>query len=309
MALWAVVQFGGLDANGVRMDIGDSNDPSIRAAIAANDDPVVPPPTDTGTSTDNGGQQSGATAMAEGASGDKNAPHITASRQVANNDRPPQLSREQQLELARTSGIFGSEYLETGIKTISGGDEDISSGFDKVTMWGGQFGPAGDAFGTGVGRFGVGPGGGCTVACGGIGTGRYHTIGDGPGTGPYGNGPGGGGPGMRPHHGALPPVISRPTAVGGLDREIIHRYVKREQDKIGYCYEKQLIAKPGLEGDVVVNFVIMPNGTVSGASGAGLDSEVAQCVAGVIGNIAFPAPSDNGTVQVKYPFHFHAAGK
>jgi hypothetical protein len=51
--------------------------------------------------------------------------------------------------------------------------------------------------------------------------------------------------------------------------------------------------------------VISPTGVVQSATGTGFDGQVSSCVAGVIEQIAFPAPG-NGGVQVHYPFHFHA---
>ena len=49
--------------------------------------------------------------------------------------------------------------------------------------------------------------------------------------------------------------------------------------------------------------------TVAGANAHGFDNEVANCVAGVIGAIEFPAPKGGGGVQVNYPLTFHAAGQ
>nr|HEX4315151.1 AgmX/PglI C-terminal domain-containing protein [Kofleriaceae bacterium] len=310
LALWGAMQFGFPPSSGVGLEMTATEDTALRAHSEANEDPVIPPPPpENGDATDAGGA-SGRTAMAEGKSGNRES-QVTQehTRQIENRNAPPQLSREAAREIAAHAGIFGSERLDDAIANISGGDADFSSGFDKTTMWGGLYGPSGESFGTGVGRFGVGPGGGCTVACGGIGSGRYNTIGDSGMHGKYG--PGNGyGEGLPKRNPGVPTVtISRPIATGGLDREIIHRYVRRAQQRISYCYEKQLLATPGLEGDVTVQFLILPNGTVGSSSGAGMNSDVAQCVAGVVGAIAFPAPSDGGSVQVKYPFHFHASGK
>ena len=58
-----------------------------------------------------------------------------------------------------------------------------------------------------------------------------------------------------------------------------------------------------------VEFFITPKGTVAGANAHGFDNEVANCVAGVVGAIEFPAPKGGGGVQVNYPLTFHAAGQ
>ena len=115
--------------------------------------------------------------------------------------------------------------------------------------------------GFGFGRSGFGPGGGGT-GWGTIGTGRYGTIGHGSGTG-SGYGVGGGRGGMRGRTAAVPTVsIGQPNAQGDLDKAIIRRYIKRNIQKITYCYEKQLLAKPGLSGTVSTQFFITPNGNV-----------------------------------------------
>ena len=54
---------------------------------------------------------------------------------------------------------------------------------------------------------------------------------------------------MRGRTAAVPTVsIGQPNAQGDLDKAIIRRYIKRNIQKITYCYEKQLLAKPGLGG-------------------------------------------------------------
>src|SRR5206468_1189552 len=139
-----------------------------------------------------------------------------------------------------------------------------------------------------------------------IGTGRYGTIGRGSGTG---YGVGGGRGGMRGRTANVPTVsIGQPNAQGDLDKAIIRRYIKRNQQKIQYCYEKELLAKPQLAGTVMANFLITPNGNVSSSAGSGVDPNVANCVADVIRNIEFPKPKGGGNVQVNYPFIFRLGG-
>jgi hypothetical protein len=154
--------------------------------------------------------------------------------------------------------------------------------------------------GFGYGRKGFGPGGGGT-GWGTIGTGRYGTIGRGSGQG-TGYGVGGG-------RGSVPTVrIGQPNANGDLDKAIIRRYIKRNIQKIQYCYEKELVAKPNLKGTVSSQFTISPNGTVDSASATGVDGNVSSCIAGVIKGIEFPKPKSGGSVNVNYPFTFAPAG-
>jgi hypothetical protein len=132
---------------------------------------------------------------------------------------------------------------------------------------------------------------------GGGGTG-WGTIGTGNGTG-YGIG------GANTN---VPAVkIGTPSTVGSLDKAIIRRYIKRNIQKIQYCYEKELLAKPDLAGTVKAEFFITPDGYVDSSTASGMDDEVASCVAQVIQVIEFPKPKGGGGVQVNYPFIFRSA--
>jgi hypothetical protein len=114
---------------------------------------------------------------------------------------------------------------------------------------------------------------------------------------------------MRGRTAAVPSVsIGQPSSQGDLDKAIIRRYIKRNLQKIQYCYEKQLLAKPSLAGTVQAQFFITPNGTVASSTGTGVDGEVSSCVADVIKGIEFPKPKGGGGVQVNYPFTFHSSG-
>ena len=124
-------------------------------------------------------------------------------------------------------------------------------------------------------------------------------------SGPLGQGSGVGISGMRGAHAAVPTVsIGQPTATAGLDKAIIRRYIKRNIQKIQYCYEKELQQTPGIAGKVTVQFRIEPTGKVSNSTGNGL-AVVDACVADVILAIEFPQPQ-GGAVDVTYPFLFHA---
>jgi len=103
-------------------------------------------------------------------------------------------------------------------------------------------------------------------------------------------------------------IIGQPNAAGDLDKAIIRRYIKRNIQKISYCYEKQLLASPQLSGTVSTQFFIAPTGKVATAAGAGVHPDVSSCVAGVIKQIEFPKPKGGGGVQVNYPFTFRPTG-
>ena len=111
-------------------------------------------------------------------------------------------------------------------------------------------------------------------------------------------------------HQPIPPTLGPPHVDGaGYDKALIRRYIRRSIDRIGYCYDRELLAHPGIEGEVAIHFFIAPTGAVERASGTGFDAEVARCVADAIQAIAFPRPGDGVGVEVNYPFEFHATGR
>jgi hypothetical protein len=151
--------------------------------------------------------------------------------------------------------------------------------------------------GTGAGRGGTGgTGGGGGASTGTIGTGKHGTIGHGTGSG-YGVGAGGA---------AAPPRVSIGEPSGqsqALDPAIIRRSIRRNLSKIQYCYEKELLVTPGLEGRVDVRFSVGADGRVTQSTGSGMPP-VDACVAGVIATIEFPRPTGGSVVIVSYPFIF-----
>ncbi len=94
------------------------------------------------------------------------------------------------------------------------------------------------------------------------------------------------------------------TGKGTLDRAVIQAGIKNRFSHIQFCYERELLKRPGLEGKIAVSFTISSTGAVSSASATGFDATVATCVATVIKSVRFPAPSGGGSVQVNYPFIF-----
>lgn len=313
LAIWAVLQQIPPDAAGINVDLPGSEPIVARIQDAAPDDRVPPPAEQPG----DGGGDPGSVAMPlpSGASGDPAA--ATAGRlQIADTGRPPQRSRDEAIADARSAGLLGNELLASAVDSLAE-RPDIASGFDAETFRGPLVGAYGNGPGVfGAGRTGFGAGGGCREEpCGlipgggGDGDGRYPTIGSGPGAG---GGYGLPGRGFGPHgRTPRPPVIGRPEVSGGAgyDKTIIRRYIRRNIDKIGFCYDRELLAHPDIAGEVTVTFFISPSGAVQSSTGQGFDPEVAGCVAGVIKAIAFPRPGDGVGVQVNYPFQFHAAGR
>jgi len=128
------------------------------------------------------------------------------------------------------------------------------------------------------------------------------------GTSGFGAGAGGTSTGATGGHTGAPPAISigAPTQTGSLDQAIIRRYVKRSMQKIQYCYEKELVSDPSLQGTATIHFTIDAQGNVTQSTGSGLPP-VDACVAQVISWIAFTKPAGGGIVTVTYPFVFQPA--
>jgi outer membrane biosynthesis protein TonB len=98
-------------------------------------------------------------------------------------------------------------------------------------------------------------------------------------------------------------AIGTPKVKGDLDKAIIRRYIRRNMQKLQYCYEKELVKNDKLKGTVTVTFVIGAEGRVSSAAATGLKAgpEVERCYGNVIQAIQFPKPK-GGEVSVVYPF-------
>ena len=311
MIFFFIMKAAYIPGSGVNVGMAHDEDVSARSNTVSKDDPPPPKEED---KPDDGEEESGGTGTAmmleEGKMGKKESDRKEGQYQMKKEQEDPVLARQSAIEAARTAGILGSTALQQGAAFASlTGTGDISSGFDDSNIYGGLLGnEAGEMEGGfGFGRSGFGPGGGGT-GWGTIGTGRYGTIGHGSGTG-SGYGVGGGRGGMRGRTSAVPTVsIGQPSSQGDLDKAIIRRYIRRNLQKIQYCYEKELLAKSNLAGTVSTNFFITANGNVSSSSGTGVDPEVANCVANVIRGIEFPKPKGGGGVQVNYPFTFRPAG-
>jgi FHA domain len=310
LGIWALLRTIPPDPENVPADLAALEDGATKSTAISQEDPPPPPPEDSQDGADESGGTGTAMALDEGKMGKKDSDRAEGQYKMQKTQEQEQLARQQAIDAARNAGILGSTALAQGGAFASlTGTGDISSGFDDVNIYGGLLGDeAGEMNGGfGYGRSGFGPGGGGT-GWGTIGTGRYGTIGHGSGTG-SGYGIGGGRGGMHGRTAAVPQVrIGQPTAVGDLDKAIIRRYIKRNINKITYCYEKELLAKQGLDGTVSTQFFISPNGSVTSSNASGVDPVVASCVASVLKGIEFPKPKGGGGVQVRYPFTFHPTG-
>ncbi len=97
----------------------------------------------------------------------------------------------------------------------------------------------------------------------------------------------------------------------GLDRQVIDQIVRRRQDRIRLCYERQLNFVPGLAGKVTVQFTIGVEGNVVSSTlmeDTMKNNAVNNCIAQEVKSWTFPRPKGNAMVKVDYPFVFESGG-
>jgi len=86
----------------------------------------------------------------------------------------------------------------------------------------------------------------------------------------------------------------------------IQKIMKRNINRITYCYDRELLKTPKFSGKVVVSFNIVKTGKVVSTR---IDDKMSiknknfnKCIKKMIDRIKFPA--QKGSCQVKYPFFF-----
>ncbi|MCP3060089.1 TonB family protein [Myxococcus sp. K38C18041901] len=205
--------------------------------------------------------------------------------------------------------VVGKVGLLGAFKGLKGGASDVFGpggfGTGLNNALGGLKGGAamGDAQGVGgLGSRGSGTGGGGTA----MGIGGLGTKGEGRGAG------GSGGIDLGGRGKSITKVIpGKTTVVGGLDKDVIAKVIRRHQNEIKYCYESELNKDPSLAGKVAVAFTIDPAGMVSDATVSEStlgNSRAEQCMISRIRRWKFPEPKGGGVVAVTYPWMFSPAG-
>jgi hypothetical protein len=298
------------------MDTANAYDPNLEGVLVDVSTDGKEPPVDTREESDDGSASDAAvgsqTAMAllEGTMGADQAVGDPGTRKVMKRTDRPAISAADAIAHAKAAGLFQSDVMRSDWSDISGSSHLETSGMDDADIYGGWEGDGnGTPQGFGNGRRGNGPGGGGDD-WNSIYAGDYRKIPGGGGSGDDYN-LDGGDPNHRRKHVATAPTTkfcqTTECVVGGdADPAIIRRYIKRSASKISYCYEKALLASPGLSGTVATRFTVMPDGHVTQSTASGVSEEVSSCMAAVISNIHFPA--FKAAFEVKYPFHVHPAG-
>ncbi|HUQ01367.1 MAG TPA: AgmX/PglI C-terminal domain-containing protein [Kofleriaceae bacterium] len=308
------------DQNTAQTDMNANENTSVMAHLNSNEDPnpEETKPDDSDDVGENGGMASTIVSMAleDGTLGHDQPNPNPAKLRVKDRGLNEELARKAALEAASSAGVLAA--MTSPISVYQGGD--ISDGLDDLDITGGII--DGDGTGAPMGSFGWGVKGqglGCGTPdgknCSGQHVGPYATIGwEGRDyAGPFSQRPGRPGrPGDRvakvPTVKLSPPIACTQDAPC-LDKEIIRRYVKRNIEKITYCYEKELLAQPGLEGTVMVNFTLNGNGRVIDSKASGVDPTVSSCIAEVVSSIHFPKVGDDGIYPIKYPFQLRPSGR
>ncbi|HEY3802097.1 MAG TPA: AgmX/PglI C-terminal domain-containing protein [Kofleriaceae bacterium] len=103
-------------------------------------------------------------------------------------------------------------------------------------------------------------------------------------------------------------VSNMTVAVDGkLDRQIARRYLRRVITKLSACYDQTKAHHPELGyGTIKLTFTVDPSGKVSSARARGIDDDVAACVAGVVGALELPKPTDGAPATVLATFDLTA---
>lgn len=95
---------------------------------------------------------------------------------------------------------------------------------------------------------------------------------------------------------------------GKINESELNKTLRRHMHRFQYCYEKALLAKPSLAGQVTVGWTIDGSGRAQGAKVVASqlnDAGLHSCLTGIIAGITFPT-AQGGAVGVKYPFNFQS---
>lgn len=115
-------------------------------------------------------------------------------------------------------------------------------------------------------------------------------------------------PGPAPNVAAAAPIPNGPR--DSRTKEAIQSVIASNRDKVRACYDAALAHNPGIQGDLVVTFVINPNGSVKQAEVNWAESEVHvpeldTCAADALKTLKFPVSSRGLESKVNYPFNFN----
>lgn len=100
--------------------------------------------------------------------------------------------------------------------------------------------------------------------------------------------------------------LGTPKVSGGLGSEVVQRVVGQHVERLKACYQDALRTHPGLEGQVVISFVVDSHGDVSKSEdrpGTTLGGWTLDCITRAVTSISFPAPF-GGDANITYLINF-----
>lgn len=102
-------------------------------------------------------------------------------------------------------------------------------------------------------------------------------------------------------------AIDDVITMGSLDRSLIDEVIKRNMNRIRYCYQRELAKNASLAGKISMKFTIAGDGSVSSSSVKSSsmgNASVESCLQKTFMQLDFPKPRGGGIVIVSYPFMF-----
>jgi len=106
---------------------------------------------------------------------------------------------------------------------------------------------------------------------------------------------------------APPKIVAAEEVRGALDKDIIRNVVRSHIAEVRDCYNRGLARDHELEGRVMIQFTIAPDGNVRVAVVVDSplpDDRVGKCIVRAVKRWRFPQPEGGGNVVVSYPFVF-----
>jgi hypothetical protein len=104
---------------------------------------------------------------------------------------------------------------------------------------------------------------------------------------------------------------ARVSGEGELDKAKVYAVIQKATRKIQGCYERALLKKPSLSGQIKFKWTIMGSGKASGVrvqSSSISDAAVAGCIRGILAKLRYPKPK-GGPVTISFPFMFKASSQ
>lgn len=95
----------------------------------------------------------------------------------------------------------------------------------------------------------------------------------------------------------------------GLTKDEVGKIIHSHLSEVRYCYESSMLRNADIEGKLVLDFSIGPNGIVQSAAvreSSLKDPRLDDCILRRLTKWAFPQPKGGVTVAVSYPFIFKA---